>query len=231
MRRRLRGLLRRFRGAPVSTAPPEPMTKLAPAFHEAGPEDDIMRMLSPEEAVGLRNEFLNGRFKRSVDNVFGSDASLQSATLLVAQYWDDEADDAVHGEMIYSELITPDLDTLRADPEIYYDGDLVNLPGRNQWEVVPWELSPLRNWGPNGYCIPLFASLCVEGGHQEGDTLEFYSPVAVYRRSGPSATTVELVGEVKRPWLEGVSFQFSGLDTGEQAAALRRWVEEGHPPR
>ncbi len=209
----------------------DPQPRLAPAFHTAQPEDDIIRTLSPEETVQLRHAYLTGRFKAAIDAVFGSDAALQSVTLLVAQYWDDEAGDAVQGELIYSELDTPDLDAIRANPDIYFEADPVNLSGRSQWNVVAWESSPLRDWGSNDYCIPLFAALCEEGGHQDGDALEFFSPVAVYRRTGPAATAVEFVWEAKRPWLEGVSFQFSGFGDGDNAAALRRWVVEGYPPR
>ena len=231
MRRWLRARLGGGRQRSGEIAGPDPSPVLAPAFHGAQPEDDIIRTLSPEETVQLRHEYLSGRFKDAVDAVFGSDATLQSVTLLVAQYWSDEADDAVHGEMIYSELDTPDLGAIRANPDIYFEADPVNLPGRNQWDVVAWESSPLRDWGSNDYCIPLFAALCEEGGHQEGDALEFYSPVAVYRRTGTAATAVQFVGEIKRPWLEGVSFQFSGFGDGDDAAALQRWVAEGYPPR
>jgi hypothetical protein len=229
MRRWLRARIGGGRQRSGEDAGPDSPPTLAPAFHGAQPEDDIIRTLSPEETVQLRNAYLSGRLKDAIDAVFGSDASLQSVTLLVAQYWSDEAHDAVHGEMIYSELDTPDLEAVKANPEIYPEADSVNLSGRNPWDVVVWESSPLRDWGSNNYCIPLFAALCEEGGHQEGDNLEFFSPVAIYRRTGPAATAVQFVGEIKRPWLEGVSFEFSGF--GHNAAALRRWVADGYPPR
>ena len=121
MRRWLRARLGGSRQRSGEIAGPDPAPALAPAFHGAQPEDGIIRTLSPEETVQLRHEYLSGRFKDAVDAVFGSDATLQSVTLLVAQYWSDEADDAVHGEMIYSELDTPDLDAIRANPDIYFE--------------------------------------------------------------------------------------------------------------
>lgn len=62
--------------------------------------------------------------------------SLRSAAMMVAQYWSDEASDAVHYCLIYSVLDTPDFEAA-ARAEVDYDDDTVNLPnlGRLEYRV------------------------------------------------------------------------------------------------
>ncbi len=227
--------LRRGRSKPTpSSSPtpnPEPWEPLE-SFHLAGPDDDVVRLISPAEADRLRRRFLTGRFQAAVEESFSRDPSLHSMTLLVGQYWCDEAEDAVRCELVWSQLSTPDLDAAAASVTGDVDADEVNLGGRSQWNVFGYRQSPARAWDANSYCIPLFASFCPEGGHQEGDYLEFEAPVAIYRRSDPATAEAEMefVGEIVRPWLDGVQFSFAGdTQPGSDAvvADIERWVEAG----
>lgn len=198
-------------------------------FNNAGEGDEILRVLDGEQTADLRQRFLQGPVHRAVEKVFGNDPTLHSMTLLVGQYWCDEASDAVQVTTVYSELETPVIEGFASDDRDEDGGDSVNLGGRRQWNLVDFTESPERHWAPNGYCIPLFAAFCIEGGHQEGDYLEFESPIAIYRRTGPKSASMEFVGTMVRPWLDGVSFEHAG-PAGAQTFdldAVEKWADKG----
>jgi hypothetical protein len=134
--------------------------------------------------------------------VFDEHPELRSVAMLVAQYWNDEADDAVHASFVFSVLDEPDLDAWAEA----HDDDSVNAPGIDTWRL--WELLHLGAsrlpWDSNGAAIPLFASVCPEGGSQDADPLSSYATYAVLRRV-PGGVDVEFVGEALRPWLDGVA--------------------------
>ena len=152
---------------------------------------------------------------------------------MVGQYWCDEAYDAVQYDLIWSTLETPDLQAAAESDREDIAPDSVNLDGRSHFDLFhfAWYQTPGRSWAPNTLCIPLFAGFCVEGGHQEGDFLEFESPVATYRRTGPAEASFEFVGELVRPWLEGVAYSGSTNPGGEPVydyAAFEEWATTGH---
>jgi hypothetical protein len=152
-----------------------------------------------------------------------------SVTLLVSQYWNDEADDAVHPHWAASCLYDIDLDAYAV--EAYgVDGALPasadvellrvrNVPGGTD----PWDIhaelaygfttdaagnhqtdrSSAVRWDSNGKMIPLFAAYCTGGAYQDQSLLEAYRPYAVFRRDSDEVT-VEVVGIARRPWLDGV---------------------------
>ncbi len=55
----------------------------------------------------------------------------------------------------------------------------------------------------NDNAIPNFAAYFKEGCHQEMDYLEAYSPYAVFRRK-EGDIEIEVVGNMLRPWLDGI---------------------------
>ena len=61
------------------------------------------------EVARLREQMIQDQVLPIITRAFDSFPSLKSATLLVAQFWCDEAIDAVHCDLIFSELNTPDL--------------------------------------------------------------------------------------------------------------------------
>jgi hypothetical protein len=159
------------------------------------------------EMLELREKIINHGILPIVKLVFDKYDRIQSAMLLVGQYWDDEAHDAVHNQIIFSILPTP---IPNLELEYSDDYDAINLEGlpsldeiynsiENLWEFEDEEYS----WYDNGNAIPAFAAYCKEGCHQDMDYLEAYSPYAVFRRKEGSIE-IEVVGEMLRPWLDGV---------------------------
>lgn len=76
--------------------------------------DEIIRQYSPEQTAKMRDDLLRKRFAPFVGQVFAQHPALNSAVLSVAQYWCDEAWDAVHGELSYSLQRDPDIDAFYA---------------------------------------------------------------------------------------------------------------------
>jgi uncharacterized protein (TIGR02996 family) len=129
---------------------------------------------------------------------FKAHPEINSVILAVAQYWNDEADDAVHAEVHYSKRHTPiwphecpgpdrrgDRATL-ADFCHWCGGEIPGHPDNPGW--IPWD--------DNGSAIPAFETYCREGCHQDMSRGEAYLPYAVARRGGE----VEIVGRPVRPW-------------------------------
>ncbi|WP_338867780.1 hypothetical protein [Myxococcus stipitatus] len=125
---------------------------------------------------------------------------LRSMTLLLAQYWNDEADDAVHYRFVFSELETPDVEaSSRAGEE-----DAVNFatpPGDSFWN--DYNHRYIGNWPDNHDAIPAFAAFTREDCHQEMTLGEAYEPYVIFRRTGQDFS-MEKVGQMLRPWLDGV---------------------------
>jgi len=133
---------------------------------------------------------MNEYVKPRVQLCFERFPQLQSVALLVAQYWDDEANDAVHEHTIFSILETPDLEAaFKADEN--NKSDRVNLtdlidtyPLQSTWWELDGESSEeeICYWEDNAIAIPAFAAFCQEGAHQCMSTREAYTPYAILRR-------------------------------------------------
>src|SRR5262249_54728662 len=66
--------------------------------------------MSRGQAEMARRRYIREHLLPIVSQHFQTYERLQSAMLCVAQYWADEADDAVHGRLIVSELFEPTMD-------------------------------------------------------------------------------------------------------------------------
>lgn len=111
---------------------------------------------TPTEAARLRHQMIQEQIVPVIQRAFEAHPVLQSATLLVAQYWCDEANDAVHCDLVFSELETPDTAAAYAArlrryeeeegmvPQISKDG----LSGWARW--FPW----LRKSEPSVMVVP-----------------------------------------------------------------------------
>lgn len=130
---------------------------------------------------------------------FEARSEINSMILGVAQYWNDEADDAVHCAMHYSRRRTPvwphecgygdNAGNEHATDYCRWCGGEDRIPGHpDQPEWIPWD--------DNGSAIPAFEAYCREDCHQEMSTGEAYIPYAIVRRGGG----VEIVGRPVRPW-------------------------------
>ncbi|MBU8894050.1 hypothetical protein KRR26_00465 [Corallococcus sp. M34] len=155
---------------------------------------------SPAKAAALREHLLKAQVEPVVLDHFQRHPHLRSAALLVAQYWNDEADDAVHHRLLFSELETPDTDAAFRDQE----NDGVNFatpPGEERWEAEAQRY--VFSWPDNREAIPLFAAFTREDCHQDMTPLESFTPYAIFRRTG-TGLAIEVVGQMLRPWLDGV---------------------------
>ncbi|MCA9710085.1 MAG: hypothetical protein KDK70_29875 [Myxococcales bacterium] len=177
--------------------------------------------MTPEQAEAGRRRFLAQEAMPCMRRAFEHFPEFRSALLLVAQYWSDEAHDAVHYEVLFSVLDEPDLEAARASADERTDE--VNTPGRSPAELIDELVNqqmdelvnqqmdgqefPFMGWDENGESISLFAAFCEEGCHQDMRYLEAYAPYALFRRSD-DGITVEVVGTMKRPWLDGVRTQW-----------------------
>lgn len=161
---------------------------------------------SSEQTAHLRDTLLREHVLPVVERVFAKYADLRSAYFMVAQYWNDEADDAVHYSLVYSKMAEGDMAAAwrsadRGEP------DSANLPdGVSRWDIEDDEAHWV-DWDSNGDAIPAFAAFCKEGCHQEMSEEETHSVYAVFRRREASAD-IAVVGEVLRPWLDGVCPQW-----------------------
>lgn len=136
------------------------------------------------------------RLRAHAAGLFGRFPSLASMALLVRQDGPEAGDDAVRYVLVYSELETPDLAAAAIETE---DGlDRVNLPG-----VVLGADGDVADdgWDGDGDAIPAFAAYCAE---DERDLGRVY---AYFRRDprGNGGVRVEVLGEMLRPWLDGVA--------------------------
>jgi uncharacterized protein (TIGR02996 family) len=163
--------------------------------------------MSAGETEIARRHYVRTKVLPLVLKTFAKYESLRSAALCVAQYWADEADDAVHSRLVVSELFEPQLEGVawyseepRPDP---------NLPttfikseyGEGSSSMIDiWR----AEWDDNSGAIPLWAAFAPEEGHQEYDSIsEVYSPAVLFYRHGGYEILPML-----RPHLDGVQPQW-----------------------
>jgi hypothetical protein len=166
---------------------------------------ESQHIYTKEEAADLREKIISHEIVPQIKLVFRMYHQLRSAMLLVSQYWDDEASDEVHYQMIFSVLPTP---AWEIGLENSYEYDATNLPGLPNagkiYDLFSEDFYKFkRSWGNNLDTIPAFAAYCKEGCHNEMDELEAYAPYAVFRRK-EEEIEIEVVGNMLRPWLDGL---------------------------
>jgi hypothetical protein len=172
---------------------------------------EVPQIYTKEQAADLREKIISSDIIPIIELYFSKYPQLQSAMLLVAQFWDDEAADAVHYEIIISVLPTPVVGVKLVTNDNYDDCDPVNLPGLPSLYEIYDSLSEdferigseEHCWENNGNAVPTFAAYCKEGCHQDMDNLEAYTPYAIFRRK-EGAIETEVVGKMLRPWLDGM---------------------------
>ncbi len=172
---------------------------------------EVLRKYPLEELPRRREDYLRKIVVPRLRLHFTARPTLNSVLLMVAQYWNDEAEDAVHDYLVASVLPEPELrslaeyeaerDRLRGSSDGSYEAlrDLKNDPEG----VFDFDSFFLPDWEVNLEAIPLFAAYCKEGCHQDMDYLQAYSPCALFRRKGEQIT-IEVLEKQLRPWLDGV---------------------------
>ncbi|HEX5272480.1 MAG TPA: hypothetical protein VFW33_18410, partial [Gemmataceae bacterium] len=167
--------------------------------------------MSPGEAEMARRQYLREHLLPVVSRYFTTYERLQSAMLCVAQYWCDEASDAVHGLLIVSELFEPTLEGVESyAEESYVDPNLPTTRIKPQYEegsssaVTLWGTG--ARWHDNNDAIPLWAAFAPEEGSQEyGEYSEVYAAAVMFYRHGGYD-----ILPMRRPHLDGVQPE-SGL--------------------
>ena len=198
---------------------------------------------SKEEVAKLREAIIHNCIKPIVKKFFENHPQLNSAMLLVAQYYNDEASDAVHEFIFFSVLENPDFEAF-SEAELHPDGlDRINLPElshlmlmRSQYAIKQSLKNEIHDeaqiaersydWDSNGEAIPAFAAFCKEGCHQEMMLSESYSPCAILRRRGEEIE-VEVIGQMLRPWLDGFQ-ECEDILSEQQAADWREGIFLGN---
>lgn len=201
--------------------------------------DKIIRKFEPEEAALKRLEYIESVVIPPVRAAFTDFPELKSATLMVAQYWCDEAHDAVHSNLVYSLSDRPDVDKQRSELERAANGEdihndyespeneytaltyfvegleVTRILGDRAALITSWESQQKymlwQEWDSNNDAIPLFAAFCVEGGHQEGYELEFSTPCVILRRGENDTVTIEVLPDMPRPWMDGVRPEWEAI--------------------
>jgi hypothetical protein len=150
-----------------------------------------------------RADFLDNEILPKVRRTFAEHPQLQSCTMLVAQYWDDNASDEVHLDFVCSELATPDLE---AENALYpFEEDAINLPTLRRQPDLAVSRILVNYLAP----VPLFAAYCREGATQDDDPYDVAAPYAIFRRlSAEGDVAVEVVGVMRRPWVDGMRVDF-----------------------
>jgi hypothetical protein len=160
--------------------------------------------LSRGETEVARRRFVREDLLPLVFEYFEKYPRLQSAMLCVAQYWADEADDAVHGQVIVSELAEPIWQGLgyEEDGKPRPDPNVPNTRIEGEYGEPGSMVSGLYRigWDDNNGAIPLWAAFAPEGGSQEyGNLDEVYAPAMLFYRHGG----YEFL-PMSRPHLDGV---------------------------
>jgi uncharacterized protein (TIGR02996 family) len=161
--------------------------------------------MSPGVTDIARRRWIRADLWPFVRRQFEAHERLRSATLCVAQYWDDEAGDAVHGRLIVSEWPVPLLDEVdRHGGGSVGDPNLPSTHIQSRYQRGSSSLFDFWDtgvrWFDNSEAIPLWAAFSPEGGHQEYEKLsEAYAPAVMFYRNGGHE-----VLPMRRPQLDGV---------------------------
>jgi hypothetical protein len=177
---------------------------------------------SPQEAAAARERAMSTDLVPYVLGLFEEHSALRSCALCVAQFWCDEALDAVHYRFVWSERETPEIEAgLAAGDE---ERDDANLPTLHS-VTAPY----LRAWDDNGDAISLYASYCRESCDQEMSEAEVFLPYAIFRRTA-QGVAVQRAPTQRRPWLDGVRPVLDD-ESGDDGMDLFEEIYEAEPPQ
>jgi hypothetical protein len=137
----------------------------------------------------LRHESLN-ELKTWFNHFFKAFPQFNSALLFVAQYWDDNAYDAVHPLIVGSKQSVAESIAQAAE-----------MPVENNQKYFPWhyrERVGVFPWNDDSDAIRPFQALCAEGSSQNIDYASCFLPAYCFGRNSQAV----FVGEAVRPWLD-----------------------------
>lgn len=196
---------------------------------------DVPKSMTAEEAARARADLVDRQLVPIVEGVFAKHGNVRSAAFCIAQFWDDEALDAVHLSWVFSELPRPAVGE-GVDAE-FEETDPVNFPSGRRVSTGWGDLPFLEDWDDNTTAIPLFAAFCREDCDQEMLPSAAFVPYATFLRDGDAAKvgSVEVVTAARRPWLDGVAPlwpedpDFEPEYEDDVAEFIRRYGDPGSP--
>lgn len=183
---------------------------------------EVIKKFTATEAEARRLKALETDFVPSVKKVFDKYSQIECAVLMIAQYWADDAHDRIQFKLPFSIQTDPDsaswfayMDAHDQEEDFWQSKDWFvegksgaieamvqfNADGLSDIQaLVSGELS----YFDDNY-IPLFSAFCKKGGRQDFSYSHNYTPYAIFRRGEKGADIeIEIVGEMHRPWLDGV---------------------------
>ncbi len=184
--------------------------------------------LNGETTARMRADAIERLVVPMAKSRFGQLPALRSAMLVVAQYWNDEASDAVHAVLVYSPRQVPSWPHIcpddydehfdRAAPDAIDSSAAGHGPGRvidrDYCDYCGPDEDDWLPWDDNGSAIAAFEGYCKEACHQGMELSEAYIPYAIIRRldspgseqsetgQGDIAVSVDIVGRPIRPHLD-----------------------------
>lgn len=178
------------------------------------PPDEVLEGKSGAE---LRDIFMGRVFKPAMEEIMQREPRIQVLYLGFAQYWDDEANDAVHYYMqaggdrnlSWEEAFDEKKNPLFADPD-WEKMRKLKEAGKQFWDDTYDLTKGVVNelfgylYYDNGEFIPAFACYTHEGGNQNNNTDGNYSPYIKAVRQEDGTITFSDVFEMQRPHLDGV---------------------------
>ena len=164
----------------------------------------------------LRRAYLADNFSAIAGAIFERVPDCHAIVLAVAQYWADEADDAVHAELVLSRDENPDWPACAANNPFADEFGL--LTAINIWDLEREMQLPMLD--ENSSMITAFASYCQEGSDQEMEVAQAYLPYAIARRTGQAnRVDIKIVGQMLRPQWED-RFDVGFDEQGNEHASL-----------
>lgn len=169
-----------------------------------------MRNLEGKTSAELREQCLELYFRPIAQAILARSPATHSVALTVGQYWCDEAEDAVHLEI----LPFAERDPRWPPPDDCAEQAFEFLEPLLAADGGYWKFSSsLPQLDDNGNAITAFASCCKEGCDQEMPIGESHLIYAIARRSDDGSTQIDIVGRMLRPEWEDrfdVGFELEG---------------------
>lgn len=156
-------------------------------------------------SVELRETILTTWAWPRVRAFFEREPRAQSVLFVVGQFWADEADDAVHGELLgcidpspswpacarYSNNPIGDADAAEENADAEGFADDAFAAQREAWMAIDASFPiEARFLDDNSEMIVAFASFCAEGASQEDPYSVAFHPYALFRRDSDEAAIV-----------------------------------------
>lgn len=163
-----------------------------------------------ETSAELRANYLRDGFSPVARQIFDSYEDVQSVVLAIAQFYADEAEDAVHLEIIPCVVPNPEWPScLDNNPFVLFDEGWHVDFSKGIYEMQ----REYPQLDANTDAIIAFASCCHEISSQEDPVDVTSRPYAVARPEANGTVAVEVVGSVVRPDWEDI-FELIDSDDG-----------------